>query len=49
MKAGMITVMLLCFVGSSLAQSATNYGKGESWLCRPGRHDACEVDLTSSL
>lgn len=26
-----------------------DYGKSESWLCRPGRQDACTVDLTATI
>ena len=26
-----------------------DYDKAESWLCRPGRHDACDVDLTTTV
>lgn len=26
-----------------------DYGKAESWLCRPGREDACAVDLTTTV
>jgi hypothetical protein len=26
-----------------------NYDDAQSWLCRPGRHDACDVDLTSTV
>jgi pimeloyl-ACP methyl ester carboxylesterase len=26
-----------------------DYGKAQSWLCRPGRKDACSVDLTSTV
>ncbi len=35
----------------SSASSATknDYGKSESWLCRPGRHDSCDVDLSTSI
>lgn len=40
----------------SQAQSATasptaknDYGKAETWLCRPGREDACAVDLTTTV
>ena len=30
--------------------SASNdYSKSESWLCRPGRKDACAVDLTTTI
>ncbi len=26
-----------------------NYGDANSWLCRPGQHDACDVDLTTTV
>ena len=26
-----------------------DYGDGKSWLCRPGRHDACDVNLTTTV
>ena len=26
-----------------------DYSKSESWLCRPGRQDACAVDLTTTI
>src|SRR5262245_18944219 len=26
-----------------------DYGDGKAWLCRPGRHDACDVDLTATV
>ncbi len=26
-----------------------DYGKGENWLCRPGRQDACAVDLSTTV
>ena len=26
-----------------------DYSKSESWLCRPGRQDACAVDLTATI
>lgn len=33
-----------------LAQTEKNdYGKGETWLCRPGRTDACAVDLMTTV
>src|SRR4029450_12698022 len=31
-----------------LAQDTVSYGKPETWLCRPGRQDACAIDLTTS-
>ncbi len=33
----------------SPAVAKNDYGKAESWLCRPGRHDACDVDLTTTV
>jgi hypothetical protein len=53
-------ITLLAFAESSLAQSQTqsappvtttrnDYSKAESWLCRPGRQDACAVDLTTTV
>ena len=42
--------------GAGQAQNQTapspaknDYGKSESWLCRPGRQDACAVDLTTTI
>jgi hypothetical protein len=29
--------------------SPNDYGDAKSWLCRPGRHDACDVDLTTTV
>ena len=31
------------------APAKNDYGKSESWLCRPGGHDACTVDLTTTI
>ena len=31
------------------AQPKNDYGKPESWLCRPGRQDACTVDLSTTI
>lgn len=47
-------LMLLLASGLTLAQSAdkpakNDYGKGETWLCRPGRKDACAADLTTTI
>jgi hypothetical protein len=30
-------------------QPQNDYSKPESWLCRPGRKDACAVDLTTTV
>lgn len=29
--------------------AANDYSKSETWLCRPGREDACAVDLTTTV
>ena len=29
--------------------SKNNYADGKTWLCRPGRQDACAVDLTTTV
>ena len=31
------------------APAKNDYSKSESWLCRPGRQDACAVDLTTTI
>jgi len=31
------------------ATAKNDYSKSESWLCRPGRKDACAVDLTTTI
>jgi len=31
------------------AQPKNDYAKAENWLCRPGRADACAVDLTTTV
>jgi len=34
---------------ASQAPAKNDYSKGDSWLCRPGRQDACEVDLSTTV
>ena len=36
-------------VAAAPAPAKNDYGKSESWLCRPGRQDACAVDLTTTI
>jgi hypothetical protein len=31
------------------APAKNDYGKAESWLCRPGRQDTCAVDMTTTV
>jgi hypothetical protein len=33
----------------SEALGPNDYSDGKTWLCRPGRHDACDVDLTATV
>jgi hypothetical protein len=35
--------------GTAWAQQPNDYGDAKSWLCRPGGHDACDVDLTTTV
>lgn len=47
---GAALVAGVCVVGTASAQRAPNdYGARASWLCRPGGHDACDVDLTTTI
>ena len=31
------------------AAAPNDYAKAENWLCRPGRHDACDIDLSTTV
>ena len=31
------------------ALSANDYSQDANWLCRPGRHDACDIDLSTTI
>src|SRR5271169_5213844 len=31
------------------ATAKNDYGDGANWLCRPGRQDACAVDLSTTV
>jgi hypothetical protein len=43
-------VFALALAASAAAQTAKNdYADGKSWLCRPGRQDACAVDQTTTI
>ena len=45
------TVVVQAFrpAGASAVQSPNDYGDAKSWLCRPGRHDACDIDHTTTI
>ena len=54
MKTFALAVFSLAFVGSAFAQTAetskpNDYSLDASWLCRPGRQDACAVDLRTTI
>src|ERR1044072_3276453 len=34
---------------SASAATKNDYSKADTWLCRPGRQDACTVDLTTTI
>jgi DUF3089 family protein len=34
---------------ATTAAASNDYSDGKSWLCRPGRQDACAVDLTTTV
>ena len=45
-----IFVITIAASVSASAQTARNdYADGKSWLCRPGRQDACAVDQTTTI
>ena len=35
--------------GPAASPVPNDYGKAENWLCRPGRQDACTVDLSATV
>lgn len=37
------------YVDAAAAAEKNDYGDGRNWLCRPGRQDACAVDLTATI
>jgi hypothetical protein len=46
-----LIVSLLWAISGARQQSTpkNDYSKPETWLCRPGQHDACDVDLTATI
>jgi hypothetical protein len=43
--------IILSLAVPALAQAPqpNDYSDGKSWLCRPDRHDACDVDMTTTV
>ncbi len=48
MKGKVVLALVLCAAGTAAAQTV-DYGDAAAWLCRPGRADACAVDMTSTV
>jgi hypothetical protein len=54
-----LALLTLCLAGNAFAQTPTpaapppttpnDYGLDASWLCKPGRQDACAVDLNTTV
>lgn len=44
-------MLATCAAGQTATQPqpANDYGDGKTWLCRPGRQDACAVDLSTTV
>ncbi|HZL93963.1 MAG TPA: DUF3089 domain-containing protein [Vicinamibacterales bacterium] len=56
-RRALITLLFLCggtvhaqtAASTSAAVAPNDYSRDASWLCRPGRQDACAVDLTTTI
>jgi len=46
MRLFVFTAFIAC---CAFGQQPNNYADPKSWLCRPGQHDACDVDLTTTV
>ena len=44
----MLTLLLL-LLQTAAAPTPNNYADVKNWLCRPGGHDACEVDMAATV
>jgi hypothetical protein len=42
-------IVAACVTAFAQAPQPNDYSDGKSWLCKPGRHDACDVDLTTTV
>lgn len=45
----LVSTIVLSRAQDHPAAAKNDYSKAETWLCRPGRHDACDVDLTTTV
>jgi hypothetical protein len=44
-----IFTAVVAWLGTASAQQPNDYSDAKSWLCRPGRHDACDTDLATTV
>src|SRR5690349_8589406 len=42
-------LLLATFAAGLVLAQPNDYSKPASWLCRPGQHDACDIDLTTTI
>jgi Protein of unknown function (DUF3089) len=49
MRVAALVTLCLCLAGAAFAQTPNDYSLDASWLCRPGRQDACSVDLVTTI
>src|SRR5262249_16448998 len=47
----MLQIIFACLTATTFAQTPApnDYSDPKSWLCRPAGHDACDVDLTTTI
>jgi pimeloyl-ACP methyl ester carboxylesterase len=45
----LVSTIVLSRTQDHPAPAKNDYSKAETWLCRPGRHDACAADLTTTV
>lgn len=45
----LVSTIVLSHAQDHPSPAKNDYSKAETWLCRPGRHDACDVDLTTTI
>jgi hypothetical protein len=46
---GLCVLLASDIAAAQPASPKNDYGDGKTWLCRPGRQDACAVDLTTTI
>src|SRR5262245_13917149 len=44
-----VFLVILTAVSVYAQNPRNNYADEKSWLCRPGRHDSCDADMTTTI